>query len=155
MTPIRGAPGLRAQAALGLVLLLLGAFPLACQAQNRSRDPVSQELRDLKAEYDAFVKDHPPEAFTPSHPLIRIKNGLVLIDASATGDAAALLAELQALGLEGGAAYGNMVSGSLPITAIDDLEDLEHLRFVRASMGSTRGALSPEQVPQRFTLKPN
>ena len=140
---------------IAVVLFVLTSLSLSASAQDKPQGPVSQELLDLKAEYDAFVAHHPPEAFTPSHPLIQVKNGLVLVDATATDDAWALLAELKALGLQGGGVYGNMVSGSLPIEAIDELADLEHLRYIRASMGATRGAVSPDEVPHRFAFEQN
>jgi len=58
----------------------------------------------------------------------------VVIDASSSdGDTAALLAELEALGLENGAAWGNTVSGFLPIASLEAAAGL-------ASLGSARGA---------------
>ena len=65
-------------------------------------------------------------------PLLRVaylKGGAhVAIDATAAdGDGAALLAQLEALGLKNGAAWQDVVSGYLPQTAIGALEDLPML----------------------------
>ena len=49
----------------------------------------------------------------------------------AAGDPEVLAADLEALGLEGAAVFGRMVSGSLPIPAIPVLETLDSLQFAR------------------------
>ena len=59
----------------------------------------------------------------------------VAVDALAQGsDGAALLADLEALGLIGGAAYDNVVSGLLPAPAVGDLEGLASLRSIIAAI---------------------
>ena len=57
--------------------------------------------------------------------------GYVSIDTAAAGDPEVLAADLEALGLEGGAVFGRMVSGRLPIPAIPVLEALDSLQFAR------------------------
>ena len=91
---------------------------------------VGLALALLYREYQAYL-----EAFTPSDPLVRIvprSSGdggpLVLIEAVAAEDPATLLADLGALGLEGAALSGRMVSGQLPILAIEPLAALPSLQ---------------------------
>lgn len=59
----------------------------------------------------------------------------VLIDASAAdGDGAALLAQLQALGLQNGSSFRGAVSGYLPINSIGALTNAEGLAMARQSV---------------------
>lgn len=53
------------------------------------------------------------------------------------GDAAGLLADLEALGLESGATFGNLVSGRLPVAAIADAASLSSLHTMRPSYAVT------------------
>jgi len=62
---------------------------------------------------------------------------LVVIDAVASGDTTALKADLEALGLQNASAFGPMVSGLLPVSAIADVAALPSLRFARASAMTT------------------
>ncbi len=55
----------------------------------------------------------------------------VIIEAIATTSGAELLLELESLGLEGGASFGNLVSGRLSLGVIASAENLPELRFIR------------------------
>ncbi|MDT7857722.1 hypothetical protein RQM47_13805 [Rubrivirga sp. S365] len=69
-----------------------------------------------------------------------VAGGLVVVDvAAADGDGAALRTRLEALGLEGGAAYGAVVSGKIPVAALDELAVLDGVRSARAVRGVTHG----------------
>jgi hypothetical protein len=68
---------------------------------------------------------------------LTVSRGRVTIDAIAAGDTQALLADLEALGLQEASAYGRMVSGQLPIDAIADLDALDSLKFVWPAYGTT------------------
>ncbi len=59
------------------------------------------------------------------------RGDFVLIDATATESAESLLSDLRALGLVGGTAMGNLVSGRLPVSAIGAAENLPALQFIR------------------------
>jgi len=59
--------------------------------------------------------------------------GIVIDAVAIDGAADALLADLTALGLSKGAAFGNVVSGILPASALADLDGLETLASVRGS----------------------
>jgi len=88
--------------------------------------------------YDAFLDANPdPETrpvFTPRNPFLPLNGESVVIDVTAADrDGAALLAELEALGLENGASYGAVVSGLLPLSAIREVALLETVQFARVS----------------------
>ena len=55
----------------------------------------------------------------------------MVIEAVAQQGAESLKATLEKLGLEKGSAFGRMVSGLLPITQIEKLEQIDNLLFVR------------------------
>jgi hypothetical protein len=92
---------------------------------------VAHDLAILQEEYKTHRQLQSPGIFQPSNPNLRVIENRVVIDAVASGDAKVLLADLKALGLKRGAAFGRMVSGELPIDAIDDLNALDSLKFVR------------------------
>ena len=68
-------------------------MPDAVMAQEKPKGPVGQDLLNLLAEYQTFRAANPNSAFTSANPLLRIRDDQVLVDATATGEAQALLAE--------------------------------------------------------------
>ncbi|WP_282123905.1 S8 family serine peptidase [Algibacter mikhailovii] len=62
---------------------------------------------------------------------VQMFDGLVVIEAISKENPSALLAELEALGLQKGNYFGGMISGLLPIEKIADLEGVKTLQFVR------------------------
>ncbi|MEM6859000.1 MAG: lamin tail domain-containing protein, partial [Pseudomonadota bacterium] len=76
--------------------------------------------------------------FTSSNQSAPLNAGMVTIDiAASNGDGPGLLAQLEALGLQGGAAMGALVSGQLPLDAIDDLAALDSVAFARPAYAIT------------------
>jgi hypothetical protein len=110
-----------------------------------SSSGVSDDLFVLHDEYVAYMQSSPTSAFEPSASDIPVRGDRVVIDAAATGDAMALLASLQALGLQGGAVYGRMVSGELPIESIPKLEGLYGLTLIRPAYAATGVGLTTSQ----------
>ncbi len=115
---------------------------------------VSAELVALYAEFEAHRRGGSTEPFAPRSTLVRVRNGAVLVDCFAAEDGAALRADLEALGLVGGATYKNAVSGWLPIAAIPELEGLVSLGRAAAAMaatgaatGAVAGAADPDPEP--------
>ncbi len=85
-------------------------------------------------------------------PLARVVDGKVLIDAAASGEAADLLADLQALGLERGSAFGRVVSGWLPVTALEQAAGLGSLQLARPSVAIAQaGSVTSEGDPAMFS----
>ncbi|MCA1850918.1 MAG: hypothetical protein LC647_00560, partial [Beggiatoa sp.] len=76
-------------------------------------------------------------AFKSSNAIAPVAGGSVVIDAAASGDPEALAADLRALGAENVTVFGRMVSGRLPIMAIQALQDLSSLQFARPAYATT------------------
>ena len=100
---------------------------------------VSPELISLYDQYSSYVKSHNAGAFQPTDRLVRVVDDRVLIDAVASDDVNALKADLVSLGMQQGVAFGRIVSGQLPISAIPAMAALPSLNFARASASMQRG----------------
>jgi hypothetical protein len=85
---------------------------------------------------------------TPSNPLLRVSKGQVVIDAVASGDVHALRADLEALGMQGAVAFGRIVSGWVPISAIEGMAALASLQFARSASATTHVGLVTSQGDQ-------
>ncbi len=84
--------------------------------------------------------------------LARVVDGKVLIDAAASGQTDELLADLEALGLERGSAFGRMVSGWLPVDALEQAAELGSLQLARASASLSRaGSVTSEGDPSMLS----
>ena len=67
------------------------------------------------------------------------QDGRVLIEAIASDDAQQLLADLVALGLTDGVAFGQLVNGWLPVESFDAAQRLDTVKFLRPT-GADTGA---------------
>lgn len=65
------------------------------------------------------------------------RDGLVLIEATASGDARTLLRDLEALGLRDGVVFGRVVNGWLPVASFASAQRLDSLAFVRPTGAGT------------------
>ena len=102
---------------------------------------------ELRALYEAYGEARQRGVdFHSNNPLLRVVDDRVLIDATAATDTPALEADLVALGLRDAAAFGRIVSGQLPISAIPALDTLESVAFVRAA--TMRLSPGPRQMPR-------
>src|SRR6266436_3388660 len=100
---------------------------------------VGPELMSLYDQYSSYMKSHNAGAFQPTDRLVRVIDDRVVVDAVASGDVNALKADLVSLGMQHAVAFGRIVSGQLPISAIPAMAALPSLNFARAAAGSTRG----------------
>jgi hypothetical protein len=98
---------------------------------------MSAVLSQLYREYMSALAQGAHKTFKPSNPLVRVSAGRVLIDAVAAEDANRLRADLEALGLDHGTSFGRMVSGWIPITALEDMATLPSLHFARPAAATT------------------
>ncbi|HEX2906392.1 MAG TPA: S8 family serine peptidase [Phototrophicaceae bacterium] len=108
---------------------------------------VSHDLAALLTEYQAFQAQAQGAdvAFAATNIFMPLRNDLVVIDATASGDPNLLLADLQALGLQKGAVAGYLVSGLLPINSISLLPTLDSLQFVNPAYSMTNGGAVTNQ----------
>jgi hypothetical protein len=107
----------------------------ASLAAKRSASPVDPRLVALAGSRVALRGTAPVDPW----PVLVRDDGIVL-HAASNGDARALLAELVAIGLRGGAVSGNAVSGVLPFDAVGALESLRHLAAARPAMATANTA---------------
>ncbi|CEM30124.1 unnamed protein product [Vitrella brassicaformis CCMP3155] len=76
-----------------------------------------------------------------SHIIRTVDEDHVIIDAVATNDTAALLADLEEVGMKGGGAYHRWVSGWLPIRAIPNLGQLSSLHHASPAAVATQAGM--------------
>ncbi len=100
----------------------------------------STPLVRVVSEYRAHLIQGRRTAFEPSDQFLPFSAGRVLVDARATTNGAALLDDLQQLGLTNGAHYGDVVSGLLPVAAIDQAVTLSSLRSISAAIAPITNA---------------
>ncbi len=143
-----------------MLILLIVSFmaSMSCtptNAQTAGDKPgkmskVSPELISVYKQYSSYLKSHNAAVFQPTDRLVRVVDDRVVVDAVASDDVNALKADLVSLGMQQAVAFGRIVSGQLPISAIPAMAALPSLNFARASAAMQRGQepLSPE-TPNR------
>lgn len=90
--------------------------------------------------------DDPQGPFDPDDGLVHMSGERVAVDFVADGgDGAALLAQLQAFGLQNGRVRGKVVSGLLPAGAIQQSAGASGLRFMRPAMWMTHAGATTTQ----------
>ena len=133
------------------MLLVVSSISTACcnlRSAQTARDKasvmpkVAQELISVYDEYSTYVASHQTGAFQPSSPLVRVIDDRVVIDAVASGDVHVLKSDLESLGMQA-VAYGLIVSGELPISAIPAMGALASLNFARAASVLLHGGPRP------------
>jgi PKD repeat protein len=102
------------------------------QAGDMSK--AGSRLARLFADYWIHTSAQTNKPFKPHDRFLQFHQGRVLIDATATDDGAALLNDLQKLGLQHGNRYGTIVSGLLPVAAIRQAVALGSLRSINATL---------------------
>ena len=112
---------------------------------------VAPELISLYHEYSSYLTSYSAKPFRPANPLVRVIDSRVVVDAVASGEVNALKADLVSLGMQKAVAFGRVVSGELPISAIPAMAALPSLNFVRAASGLRQGSgdLFPPGMPGR------
>jgi hypothetical protein len=99
--------------------ILVGGRAWAASGKAGSLAKMDQALAVVSDEQESYLAQGGGAALTPSNPLLRVSEGRVVIDAVASGDVNALQAELEALGMQGAVTFGRIVSGQLPLSAIN------------------------------------
>jgi len=90
-----------------------------------------------------------PATFAPRNPLLSYADGRILVNVRAAGDTATLRADLEQLGLSDAAEAGSIVSGLLPLAALEDAVALSNLRAISAA---TRPVLSAGSITSQGDL---
>ncbi len=96
---------------------------------------VSGQLLQLQTDFavyqSQYVKGSKKDPFTPQIQLMRTSGGYIVVDAIASGEASALASDLVGMGAMDVVAYKSIVSARIPISAIQSLNNLSSLQFVR------------------------
>jgi subtilisin family serine protease len=108
---------------------------------------LGSELAELNYEYLSYLEsiERPKKEFSPSNKQLRVTDEMVLIDAVASGDVGVLKSDLEQLGMQNVGVFGRVVSGQLPIIAINNLADLDSLQFARPSLFTTHAGVCVSQ----------
>ncbi|HEX4736590.1 MAG TPA: S8 family serine peptidase [Allosphingosinicella sp.] len=89
------------------------------------------------------------DAFHSINGAVHISGGMIAIDAvAANGDGAALLAQLEALGLQSGASFGAIAGGLIPLDALGSVAHAGLLAFARPAYSMTESAGAGSVVSQ-------
>jgi hypothetical protein len=134
-----------------VVIALCTLITSRAWAATGKEGPLAKVDHALAAVYDeqeAYLAQGGGAAFTLSNSLLRVIAGRVVIDAVASGDVHALQADLEALGMQGAVAFGRIVSGQLPISAIEGMAALASLQSVRPAYATTHVGLVTSQGEQ-------
>lgn len=105
---------------------------LSFQSPFDKNDPLAVKVgHELAQVYEEFQG----QTSLTNRPILRFNENedRVAIDAIAAEDAATLLKDLEALGLEDAASFGKVVSGWLPMAAIEQMAQLPSLNHARPS----------------------
>jgi hypothetical protein len=104
---------------------------------------VAPELAALYNEYSSYLASHKAGVFRSNDPLVRVIDDRVVVDAVASGDVNALKSDLMSLGMQQAVAFGRIVSGEIPISAIPAMAALPSLNFARAASALLQGRSEP------------
>ena len=133
---------------LPLFVLLLHSSPASAEQSASSGVELSEQagirksgslrkadtsLARVFTEYREHVGKAKGSAFKPTSKFLQVSDNNILIDARVVENGGDLLADLAQLGLSNGSRYGDVVSGLLPLSAIDAALELASLRSLSAS----------------------
>jgi hypothetical protein len=113
--------------------------PLSDGDKGGRMSKVAPELINLHNEYLTYRASGTSGMFKSSNSLVQVVDDRVVIDAVASGEASVLKADLESLGTQHAVAFGRIVSGQLPISAIPSLATLASLNFARAASAVLQG----------------
>ena len=125
---------------LALVLTLGSIAGSSAYAQNGKVGPMAKltpNLVNLHAQHTLHLTQGGAARFSSGDPLINSFSDRVLVDAVASGDVNVLKSDLVSLGMEKAVAFGRVVSGQLPITAVPAVAGLESLKFAQTAAATT------------------
>ena len=106
-------------------------------AKDGPLSKLSPNLVALHEQYSSQLAYGTAAVFSPEEPWVTIVGDRVVIDAVASEDVGALKSDLVFLGMQNAVAFGRMVSGELPITAIPAGAALTSLNFARPAAAKT------------------
>src|SRR5262245_11618428 len=100
------------------VHFLAASFAKAQTSKGGPMGKLTHSLTLLHEQHFAQIRHRSTAPFSSDDPLITLVNGRVVVDAVASGDVNVLKSDLVSLGMQQAIAFGRVVSGQLPISAI-------------------------------------
>ena len=113
-------------------------------------------IRALIAQSQSRRAQGLPDAAPPADSPLQVRGNRVVVDITATGDPAALLAELEDLGMTNASTFGRIISGALPVGALSRTLALPGLQAISAARKPqvNVGAIEGEGGPAMLTDQP-
>jgi Subtilase family/FG-GAP-like repeat len=130
---------------LVVVLRVLSWDFVQAQWVPSSAAKIPESLTALYERYSQHLAQSSALSFHADDPLVRQVGDHVVIDAVAAGDVDVLRTELVSLGLQDAVAFGRIVSGKLPISAIPAAAALASLRFAQSAVLVTNAGTATTQ----------
>ena len=133
---------------LSFAVLILCSDGESASAQNAKKQPMAKmahSLVNLHEQYTTYLAQRSSAPFSSDDPLIRLADSRVIVDAVAANDVNALKADLESLGMQHAVAFGRIVSGQLPVSAIAAAARLTSLRFARSVVAITNAGTVTSQ----------
>lgn len=127
------------------------SFDAVTLARKREQSPVDPLLSLWAGDPAAHRAARADAQASDAWPVILRADGIV-IDAASNGDPQALLAELEAIGLREARVSGNLVSGVLPLGAVDALASCTGLALARPALATTSRELAARSFPRHPPL---
>jgi Subtilase family/FG-GAP-like repeat len=122
-----------------LILTLLAANSV--KAQTSKYGPMAKlthSLVLLHEQHAGRVAQRSAAPFSSNDPLVTLVDDRVVVDAVASGNVNVLKSDLVSLGMQQVVAFGRVVSGQLPISAIPAAAGLGSLRFAQSAVAMTQ-----------------
>ena len=118
-------------------LFISGTLATAQSGKGGPMAKLAHSLLNLHEQYTTYLTQRSAVSFSSSDPLVTVVDQRVVVDAVASGDPNVLKADLESLGMEHAIAFGRIVSGQLPVSAIPAAARLTSLRFARSAVAVT------------------
>ena len=135
-------------ATLLLLTILAHGFALAQTSKDGPMAKLPHSLVALHQQFTTQITQSGAAPFSSKDPLVRMVEDRVVVDAVASDDVNVLKSELEALGMQQAVAFGRVVSGQLPVSALPAAAGLASLRFARPAAAMTRAGLVTSQGDQ-------
>src|SRR5438105_1549075 len=129
-----------------VLVCLAGSFGQAQQSgKNVPMAKLTPSLVRFHDQYATHLAQPSAASFNFGDPLITVVDNRVVIDAVASGDVNVLKADLESLGMQEAVAFGRIVSGQLPVSALPAAAGMTSLRFAQpAAAMSNAGSVTSQ-----------
>jgi Subtilase family/FG-GAP-like repeat len=132
-------------ASVPILTLLTANFAKAQTSKDGPMGKLTYSLVRLHEQHSARQSPRNSAPFSSNDPLVTLVNDSVVVDAVASRDVNILKSDLVALGMQQAVAFGRIVSGQLPLSAIPAAAGLASLRFAQSAAAMTQVGTATSQ----------